>query len=270
MDPQGHTITVGAAPAAGSTLRNSDRQAIGYDSSTVVEYRGQRFDNPQDIEVGDVIEARGDRSGDRLMARTITVISSVSDTSSTNPAAPATWDATIRSVDPASRTLQLAQSGRENYPITVQYDANTRVEYQGRAYRPEDLESGDMVRVRTRTSGNQQIADQISVTQSASAGAANPGPGGAASDSRLRATIRNIDQTSRTIQVDSVPGAQGFDTGKPAGTTTLSYDPNTTIVEFQGKRYGIPNLEPGDVADIDVSRSGNGYMAKRIVVVQSR
>jgi hypothetical protein len=274
VDPQGRMITVagGAGTAAGSTLSSGDRQVIGYDTSTVVEYRGQRSNNPQDIEVGDQVEARGERSGDRLMARTITVLSSVSDASGANPAAPATWDATVRSIDPASRTLQLTQSGRENYPVAVQYDANTRVEYQGRTYRPEDLESGDVVRVRTRMSGNQQIADQIVVTQNAgqgASGAAGAGAGDAAGAVRLRATIRNVDQASRTIQLDTISLAQGFDTGKTDGASALNYDANT-VVEYQGKRYGIPNLEPGDVADFDVSRAGNGYVARRIVVVESR
>jgi len=264
VDAQAHTITVGAGAAASGNLRSSERQIVGYDASTVVEYQGQRSNNPQDIEVGDQIEARGERSGDRLMARSITVLASVSDPTGATPGGPTTWDATVRSVDAAGRTLQLTQSGRENYPIIVQYDANTRVEYQGRAYRPEDLESGDVVRVRTRASGNQQIADQIVVTQSANRGAA-----GAATGPRLHGTIRNIDQASRTIQLDSVSAAQGFDTGAAGGAATLSYDANT-IVEYQGKRYGIPNLEPGDVADIDVSQAANGYLARRIVVVQSR
>jgi hypothetical protein len=47
-------------------LRNGDRTVLTYDSSTVVEYQGQTSYNPQDLEVGDQIEALVERSETRV------------------------------------------------------------------------------------------------------------------------------------------------------------------------------------------------------------
>ena len=44
-------------------LRKNDRTVLTYDGSTVVEYQGQRSYNPEDLEVGDQIEAQVERSG---------------------------------------------------------------------------------------------------------------------------------------------------------------------------------------------------------------
>jgi hypothetical protein len=62
---------------------------------------------------------------------------------------------------------------------------------------------------------------------------------------------------------------QGFDATKNGGSTTIAYDAST-IVEYQGQRYGIGNLERGDVVNIDVSQNSSGYLAKRISVAQAR
>jgi hypothetical protein len=62
---------------------------------------------------------------------------------------------------------------------------------------------------------------------------------------------------------------QGFDANKNGGSTAIAYDAST-IVEYQGQRYGVWNLERGDVVNIDVSQIGNGYLARRITVAQMR
>ena len=87
VDAQAHTLTVGAGARNQMNLRSNDRTVLTYDSSTVVEYQGQKSYNPQDLEVGDQIEAQVERSGNRLLARNIKVVSSVSDSSGTNSAA---------------------------------------------------------------------------------------------------------------------------------------------------------------------------------------
>jgi hypothetical protein len=248
-------------------LRNSDRIVLTYDSSTVVEYQGQKSYNPEDLEVGDQIEAQVERSGDRLLARNIKVVYSVSGNSGTNSAAVTSWDATVRSVNPGNRTIELVQSGREQYPVTVHYDTNTRVEFQGRSYRPEDLERDDGVQVRTHSFGSQVIVDQIIVTRNAN------GSIGAAGQQQLRGTIGNINTAARVIELDSVAFEQGqvqrFDAAKSGSSTTIAYDAST-IVEYQGRRYGVGNLERGDVVSIDVSQISSGFLAKRITVAQGR
>ncbi len=271
VDAQAHTLTVGPGARTQMNLRSNERTVLTYDSSTVVEYQGQKSYNPEDLEVGDQIEAQVERSGNRLLARNIKVVSSVSDSSGTNSAVPTEWDATVRSVSSSDRTIELVQSGRERYPLTVHYDANTRVEFQGRFYKPEDLERDDGVYVRTHSSGGRLIADQIVVTRSTS------GSTGAAGQRQLRGTIRDINIAARSIELDSfaleqgrVEGqGQGFDTTKNGSSTTIAYDAST-IVEYRGQRYGVGNLERGDVVSIDVSQSGNGYLARRITVAQGR
>ena len=267
VDTQAHTLTVGSGTRNQTNLRNSDQRVLAYDNSTVVEYQGQKAYNPQDLEVGDQIEAQVQRSGDRLLARNIKVVNSVSGSNGTNTGAATTWAATVRSVNSANRAIELVQSGREQYPVTVSYDASTRVEFQGRSYKPEDLEPGDTVQVRTRGSGNQVIADQIVVTRNVN------GSVGASGQQQLRGTIGNINTATGVIQLDSVAFEQGqaqaFDATKNGSSTSISYDAST-IVEYQGQRYNIGNLERGDVVNVDVSRIGNGYLAKRISVAQAR
>jgi len=269
VDAQAHTLTVGAGTRNQMTLRSNDRTVLTYDNSTVVEYQGQKSYKPQDLEAGDQIEAQVERSGTRLLARNIKVVSSVSDSSGASSAALTAWNATVRSVNSSGRAIELVQSGREQYPVTVHYDANTPVEFQGRSYKPEDLEPGDEVQVRTHSSGSQLMADQIVVTRNAN------GSIGAAGQAQLRGTIRNINTAARSIELDSVAmgqvqgQVQGFDATKNASSTTIAYDAST-IVEYQGQRYGIGNLERGDIVDIDVSQTGTGYLAKRVTVAQAR
>lgn len=260
VDAANRTIWLGQAGGLQSNLRDASRQAITYDASTSVEYRGQKSYNPQDLEVGDQIQARVERTGDRMLAKSITVLTSVSDTGSSGGAnAPTTWNATVRAVNPANRSIELVQAGREQTPLTVYYEPSTPVQFQNRTYKPEDLERGDVVQLRTRLIGNQLRADQIVVTQNVSAGNA-----GAPAPQQLRGTIRSVDQARRSIELEGASWAQSFDT-RSAPTTRVEFDAST-VVEYRGQRYGVANLEPGDRVSIEVGPIPNGYIAKRIVV----
>lgn len=270
VDPQARTITLAPNATGGSKLRSADRTVLSYDQQTQLEYKGQMYNNPQDLEAGDQIDAVIERSADRLLARRIVVRSSVSDPSgaASGPGGvPIAFDATVNAVNAANRTIEVVQSGRQQFPISVQYDANTRVDYQGRAYRPEDLERGDGVRIIPRGPGEPVVAAQIIVTDNAGAGTGARAP--AAGQRQLHGTVRNIDPNTRTLSLDSVSWAQGFDKNAPGASATVKYDSNT-VVEYQGQRYGVANIEPGDVASVDVTPSGDGYLANRIVVEQSR
>ena len=93
------------------------------------------------------------------------------------------------------------------------------------------------------------------------------------SEAQSRAPMTEAGKASaRSIELDfavpeQVQGSnQGFDaTKKDSNSTTIAYDAST-IVEYQGKRYGTVNLERGDVVNIDVSQAGSGFLAKRIAV----
>ncbi|MFN0316732.1 MAG: DUF5666 domain-containing protein [Burkholderiales bacterium] len=265
VDAQARTLTVDTGNASQHNLRNGERTVLTYDGATVVEYQGQKSYNPQDLEAGDRIEVQAERNATLLLARHIKVISSVSGGSGPSGAANTAWEGIVRLVNTGTRTIEVAQPGREQYPVIVYYDANTRVDFQGRSYRPEDLERDDAVEVTTHRSGNQLIADQIVVLRDAGSRF------GAAGQRQLRGTIRNVDTTARNIVLDSVTMEQvpRFDTNANGSFTIVAYDAST-IVEYQGKRYAIVNLERGDVVSIKASPLGGGYLAKRITVAQAR
>jgi Domain of unknown function (DUF5666) len=265
VDAQARTLSVDTGSANQQSLRNAERMVLSYDGATVVEYQGQKSYNPQDLEAGDRIEVQAERSATLLLARHIKVISSVSGGSGPSGAANTAWEGIVRAVNSDTRTIEVAQSGREQYPVIVYYDANTRVDFQGRAYRPEDLERDDAVQVSTHRSGNQLIAERIVVTRNAQSGV------GAAGQRQLRGTIRSINTSARSIDLDSVTmeQVQRFDPSKNGSFTSVAYDAST-IVEYQGQRYAIVNLERGDVVTIEASPIGNGYLAKRINVAQTR
>jgi hypothetical protein len=56
--------------------------------------------------------------------------------------------------------LRNTQSGQSIY-----WTDQTRVEYQGQTYRPEDLERGDQIAVRGYNNNGQYVAEVITVTR---------------------------------------------------------------------------------------------------------
>jgi hypothetical protein len=268
LDTKAQKLSVSAdASSPQLSLRNGSSQVLSYDASTAVSYQGRSY-QPEDLEVGDRIEAMVERSEDRLVARRIDVLSDVSaDAGGQN--VPAQMEATVRWVDNANRTIELEPMTGERRPVIAQYDASTRVEFEGRAYRPEDLERGDQVRVRTRSDGGRLIADEISVVRNSRAADAGGAGQPAANRALVRGTIRQIDTSAQRIALDSAAWSQSFDErAGSAAAAFVSYDAQT-VVEYQGKRYGIANLEPGDQVEIEVDRGSSGdYRAQRIVVTR--
>ena len=62
----------------------------------------------------------------------------------------------------------LRQSGGTNQQGTIFYDSRTRVMYQGREYRVEDLERGDEISVRGYNSNGRYVAETIEVLRDVS------------------------------------------------------------------------------------------------------
>lgn len=259
-DPQQHALTLSSESGSQLNLRNADRVVLYYDNATTVTYQGQQY-TPQDLESGDRIAANVQREGDRLLARSINVIGNASGNAGPNTGALRDFDATVRNVDVRNRSLELAVNSNQA-PVYMQYDSTTRVEYQGQSYRPEDLERGDQVHVTRRSANGGNVADVIQVLRSVSsdAGAVNAG--------RLSGAIRYIDTNAHTIELAGVSSAQGFNPAPGGNSVVVGYD-SGTIVEYQGRRYGITNLEPGDQVDVDLAdRSGSRPLARRIVVTR--
>ncbi len=165
--------------------------------------------------------------------------------------------------------------GRYGDRVYLYYDDRTTVEYQGRTFRPEDLEPGDRIQVGDLDNrGDRLIAQDIQVVYDVSAG----GPGGyegpydrsnPPDDARdLRGTVRFVNTRDRTVEIEASGSRydSGFNTGR-SGVVVVRYN-SGTAVEYQGRRYEPGNLEQGDVVEVQARRDPDGLLlAERIVVV---
>ena len=62
----------------------------------------------------------------------------------------------------------LRQTSSSNQRGTIYYDSRTRVVYQGKDYRPEDLERGDQISVRGYNDNGRYVAETIEVLRDVS------------------------------------------------------------------------------------------------------
>jgi len=62
----------------------------------------------------------------------------------------------------------LRQSGSSNQQGSIYYDSRTRVVYQGRDYRVEDLEHGDQISVKGYNNNGRYLAETIEVVRDVS------------------------------------------------------------------------------------------------------
>jgi len=191
---------------------------------------------------------------------------------------------TVESVDTRNRTIVVdvedatyrndLRNGNDNDEVVLEYDDNTTVEYQGKTYRPEDLERGDRILAEVDESGlsaSRMRADEIQVLTDATSGQ-NTGiyddddDDYRTADGDLRGTVRYIDTRNRTLEIETSSRSFSTSTGS-SGVVTVYYDAQT-VVEFEGRRYQPDNLERGDEVEIDTrTLSGGRLMAEEIQVV---
>ena len=174
---------------------------------------------------------------------------------------------TVDYVDVSSRSIQLVNvsgnnssmlSGGSSNTVRVYYDDRTPVEYNGQTYRPQDLERGDEVVVRVDESGNSLMAQSMTVVRDVSVGTSPTYPGGT-NGSSVRGTVRYVDTSRRTIEVDQGSGT----------LTTVEYETSTPVY-FNNQTYRAADLERGDEIDIRVRSAGtNRWVAEQISVVRS-
>lgn len=163
-------------------LRNAggDRLSLYYDDRTTVVYQGRTY-NPADLERGDRIVADVDDSGNRLLAQRIEVTHDVTGGVYGDQRRLAELRGTVRSIDTFARTLELERTSyvsgfttstgpSGSGVVTVHYDADAVVEYQGQFYGPDSLERGDVVDVRVSDTGSRLIAEQIELVRDVRAG----------------------------------------------------------------------------------------------------
>ena len=140
------------------------RVEVRYDERTRLTYQG-REQAVEGLERGDVIRFEAVQSGRELWARSIEVVRNVRD-GSYGGGYGNDLRGSVVFVDTRARLIRL-DGAAGGYDAQVGYDARTTVEYQGRSYRPENLQRGDIVRVQARQVGNNQwLAERIIVERS--------------------------------------------------------------------------------------------------------
>lgn len=156
-----------------SNLRNGgdDEVVLYYDERTTVEHQGKTY-KPADLEAGDRILADVNQSGNRLLAEEIQVLYDVTSNSSDdqygnddryNDTRTTELRGTVRYVDTRDQTLELEPSTGRTGTVVVHYDSSTTVEFEGRQYKPENLERGDRVEIEVRELNGRMIAQEILV-----------------------------------------------------------------------------------------------------------
>jgi len=167
-----------------SNLRNGggDEMVLYYDDRTRVEFQGRTF-TPADLEAGDRILADVKSSGSRLMVEDIQVLYDVTSNTADddrygndNNGNNGSYDTrtqelrgTVRYVDTRDQTLELEPSTGRTGLVVVHYDASTIVEFEGKRYKPENLERGDRVEVEVREVNGRMVAEEILVVGEAAA-----------------------------------------------------------------------------------------------------
>ena len=178
---------------------------------------------------------------------------------------------TVDSVDTGSRSVYLTNvSGLSsmlsgaggNNSTRVYYDDRTTVDYQGRSYRPENLERGDQISVRVDESNNRLLADSMTVTYNAGGTgttSSNPYPSSPSStNSSVRGTVRSVDTSRRTIEVDRGYGS----------TVMVEYDTSTPVY-WSNQTYRVADLERGDEIDVRVNDYSGRLVAQDITVTRN-
>ena len=192
---------------------------------------------------------------------------------------------TVDSVDLNSRSIWLTNATGYNTSLAsggsgggsavrVYYNDNTAVTFQGRNYRPQDLERGDEVTIHASQSGNQVIADSMDVTYnshgSMTSGSSYPSSSYPSSNlATYRGTVRSIDTYNHTMILDSASWISGFRSTSGTGSVmTVSFDTNARV-DYNGQLYPVTNLERGDVVDVKVVNNGaSNWFAQNIVLVR--
>lgn len=149
----------------------AQRREVRYDQRTRLFYQG-REQAVDGLERGDVIRVDVTQSRGVLWARAIEVVRSVREGGygygyGDDGGYGSDLRGAVGVVDTRARLIRLDGAGYGNNS-QVTYDARTTVEYQGRSYRPENLQRGDIVRIQARRLGsNQWLAERIIVERSA-------------------------------------------------------------------------------------------------------
>ncbi|MBJ7573849.1 DUF5666 domain-containing protein [Luteimonas sp. MC1828] len=144
----------------------AQRTEVRYDQRTRLFYQG-RESSVEGLERGDVVRIDVTQSGRELWARQVEVVRNVRE-GGYGGGYGQDLRGSVASVDTRARLIRLDGAGGYGNNAQLRYDGRTTVEYQGRSYRPEDMQRGDLVRVQARQVGNNEwLAERIFVERSA-------------------------------------------------------------------------------------------------------
>jgi len=244
---------------------NTGSLRVYYDDRTTVSYNGTNY-RPTDLERGDQVSVRVDRSSNQLLAQSMDVLynarGSMASSGSSAPYGVSSVHGTVRSIDTYARTISV-DPGYGSY-MTINYASNTPVYYNNRTFAISDLEVGDQIDAHVSDLGGGRFnAQDITVTRSVN------GSGGTYGSqlSTIRGTVRYVDPSTRTISMDSPTWMSGFQTN-PGSAMTIQYD-SSAQVNYQGQLHPVTNLERGDVIDVQIQKlSGGNYLAQSITLVR--
>ena len=168
---------------------------------------------------------------------------------------------TVDYVDTTTRSIVLMNGmysgGGSRDSVRIYYDNNTRVSWNVRDYRPENLERGDEVEVRASDSNGHLFADTVLVTYNSTNGPA-PARGGSYSQT-IDGTVRSVETSRHQIGID-----------RGGSTIWIDYDDNTSVV-WNGRTYMPRDLEPGDEVSVSTYDIGGGRLrATSVNVIRSR
>jgi len=179
---------------------------------------------------------------------------------------------TVESVNIRDRSIVVNREGgayglRNGGPeeVVLYYDDSTTVEYQGRTYRPADLERGDRIAANVDPSGDRLYAQDIQVLYDVSSYDNGAGPDqGTLGTSDLHGVVRYVDTRSRTLEIEPESDSR-YSTGR--SDVVVHYDSQTSV-EYQGRNYAPENLDRGDEVEINLRDSGGGrLLAEQITVI---
>jgi hypothetical protein len=165
----------------------------------------------------------------------------------------------LRDATTGTRALRGTDTGNV---VQLNYDDKTTVTFQGRNFRPEDLEPGDRIEARVDDRARTLLATRIEVTHDVRTGSGATGGGTiGGSQSTIRGTVRTVDTRDRRIELDRTDGLR-------SELIRIEYDSATTV-DLGGRQYRPEALERGDTVDVRVRTIGNRVIADEIFVVQS-
>jgi|GEM_PF-3279335 len=184
------------------------------------------------------------------------------------PADSGTVTGEVERVEAYAKEIDLWTEDRRIF--TVRYTDETPVYYQGERYTPAELEAGDLITVRYEAAASgKRVAERIDVDRGRQdrPGSGDDGydPGDDPYDrddgetATLSGEVERVDANAREIEIDS---------GRERVTFGYRSD---TVVYYQGERYQVQNLEPGDLIRTRVERDYRGdWITDEITVERSR